>query len=137
MIILSPIALFFLASFLLTRPWYIRVGSLPALFLGAIIQPLFTATIFAAGIYFAGQELHGETSRDFESVLLVSFLFTLVIATPLSLIGCLAPAQLIRTQRESPLREIQDAGFVVFFMAGLISLICAILAVATVFTLAS
>ena len=135
MIILAPIALFFLASFLLTRRWYVRAQSVPGLILGAVVQPLFTAAIFATGMHLIGQARSGPSGSTFASGFLASELFTLVIATPIALLSCIEPIKRMRSQYPDQARDIGDDGFVTLMMAGLISLVCAALAVATVLIL--
>jgi len=135
MILLLPVALFFLASFLLTRRWYIRAASVPGLFLGAIVQPLLTAVLFFTGMDLIGQARTGAPSVGFASIFLLATLFCGLIATPMALLSCIDPLKRIRARKRGHFEAAQDNGFVVLMMAGIISLACAMLAIVTVYQL--
>jgi len=126
------IVFFFLASYLLTLRWYERLGSTPALLLGAVAQPLFTAVLFSFGMAFCAQFMHDDglpdSGRVFRSTLRASALFTIVIAVPLALLAAIPSQRRIRAQ---PPKEFYDSleGFEVLVVIGVISSLCAALAV--------
>jgi len=136
MIILAPIALFFLASFVLTLRWHERSGSVPGLFLGAIVQPLFSASLFAAGMVVSGTMLNGETRSSVQSLFSLTFFFTAIVAIPFALICCVEPMQRIRSRGASQRPPTGDETFIILTMAGGISFVCAVLAVGTVLFIA-
>lgn len=130
-IALLPFSLFFLASFLLTRRWYLRAASVPGLFLGAVVQPLVTALLFFTGLDLIGQSQSGSPGVSFASLIRFAVFTTGVIATPLALLSCLRPVKQIRALRHSYYETAQDNAFAVLMMAGIISLACAMLGLAT------
>ena len=124
-----PIAFVFLASFLLTLRWYKQLGSLPALFLGAIAQPLFTALLFSTGITFVAdwtQNSNGfNFERAFKSSLSISILFTVVIANPIALIISLPVAKSIKAMERKEYYDSSD-GFEILMVVAIMSSLCAI-----------
>lgn len=134
-----PIAFMFLASYLLTLRWYERLGSIPALLLGAVAQPLFTALLFSFGVTYLSQFARNDNESPDSSVVLhsafiASGLFAIVIAVPIALLATAPSQRRIRSQRP---KEYYDSteGFEVLVVIGIVSSLCAAVAVGCVWLL--
>lgn len=75
----------------------------------------------------------GSQGLSFASLFRFATFTTGVIATPFALLSCNGPVKHIRACKHGYYEAAQDNGFAVLMMAGIISLSCAMLALATLY----